>query len=178
MFDDWKWKFGQPNPEPQTSDFFTVGKPTSGVQTQTGAMRGLREIPLYATGGSGMHPGKESGYGITRFDPSGGWDFDPMANKDRYKPRTYDSAGYNTAYGRWQQIEDEKAKQQALWQELALGTPSQTSAPPGAVVGKPTDLKTSIFDVSSGPKNTMATLEDFNVPDIPFLKRWRTNGFT
>ena len=56
---------------------------------------------------------------------------------------------------------------------MALGTPSQTSAPPGAVVGKPTDLKTSIFDVSSGPKNTMATLEDFNVPDYPFLKRWR-----
>ena len=86
---------------------------------------------------------------------------------------TYDSAGYNTAYDRWRQLEDEDAKQQALWQELALGTPSQTSAPPGAVVGKPTNLKTSIFDVSSGPKNTMATLEDFNVPDYPFLKRWR-----
>jgi len=86
---------------------------------------------------------------------------------------TYDSVGYNTALERWQLLEDEDAKQQALWQEMALGTPSQTSAPRGAVVGKPTDLKTSIFDVSSGPKNTMATLEDFNVPDYPFLKRWR-----
>ena len=86
---------------------------------------------------------------------------------------TYDSAGYNTALERWQQLEDEDAKQQALWQEMALGTPSQTSAAQGGSVGKPTDLKTSIFDVSSGPKNTMATLEDFNVPDYPFLKRWR-----
>jgi hypothetical protein len=86
---------------------------------------------------------------------------------------TYDSAGYNTAHDRWQLLEDEKAKQQALFQEMALGTPSQTSAAQGGSVGKPTDLKTSIFDVSSGPKNTMATLEDFNVPDYPFLKRWR-----
>jgi hypothetical protein len=175
MFDDWKWKFGQPNPEPQMSDFM-IGKPTSGIQTQTGALQRVQNSRVYDDG-SGQHPGEESGYGITRFKPFEGdgfsWTHDPMANKDRYKPRTYDSAGYNTALGRWQKIEDEKAKQQALFQEMALGTPSQTSAAQGGSVGKPTDLKTSIFDVSSGPKNTMATLEDFNVPDIPFLKRWR-----
>ena len=131
MFDDWKWKWGQSNPEPQMSTF-------QGFQ---------------------KNPNAQSVAG----------EYKPI---NTYTP-TYNEAGYNTAYDRWRQLEDEDAKQQALWQELALGTPSQTSAPPGAVVGKPTNLKTSIFDVSSGPKNTMATLEDFNVPDYPFLKRWR-----
>ena len=139
LFDDWKWKFGRPNPEPQMSDF-------QGATWQNPNARSVNpHIP-----GQQLAPT----YGGTRTP-------------------TYDSAGYNTALGRWQQLEDEKAKQQALYQEMALGTPSQTSAAQGGKFGKPTDLKTSIFDVSSGPKNTMATIEDFNVPDIPFLKRWR-----
>ena len=135
MFDDWKWKFGQPNPEPQI-----------------GAFQGMQKNPNVQSISPHINRPQSPTYGNVN---------------------TFDEAGYNTAYGRWEQIEDEKAKQQALFQEMALGTPSQTSAAQGGSVGKPTDLKTSIFDVSSGPKNTMATLEDFNVPDYPFLKRWR-----
>ena len=135
MFDDWKWKFGQPNPEPQI-----------------GAFQGMQKNPNVQSISPHINRPQSPTYGNVN---------------------TFDEAGYNKAYGRWEQIEDEKAKQQALFQEMALGTPSQTSAAQGGSVGKPTDLKTSIFDVSSGPKNTMATLEDFNVPDYPFLKRWR-----
>jgi hypothetical protein len=153
MFDDWKWKWGQPNPEPQMSDF-------------QGAMPGT------------INPANTAAHAVTKASSPGrlgtiiATDFAGGAAYTPGQP-TYDSAGYNTAYDRWRQLEDEDAKQQALWQEMALGTPSQTSAAQGGSVGKPTDLKTSIFDVSSGPKNTMATLEDFNVPDYPFLKRWR-----
>jgi|TARA_R110000765_G_C18612510_1_gene570610 hypothetical protein len=135
MFDDWKWKFGQPNPEPQI-----------------GAFQGMQKNPNVQSISPHINRPQSPTYGNVN---------------------TFDEAGYNTALDRWGQIEDEKAKQQALFQEMALGTPSQTSAAQGGSVGKPTDLKTSIFDVSSGPKNTMATLEDFNVPDYPFLKRWR-----
>ena len=135
MFDDWKWKFGQPNPEPQI-----------------GAFQGMQKNPNVQSISPHINRPQSPTYGNVN---------------------TFDEAGYNTALDRWEQIEDEKAKQQALFQEMALGTPSQTSAAQGGSVGKPTDLKTSIFDVSSGPKNTMATLEDFNVPDYPFLKRWR-----
>lgn len=135
MFDDWKWKFGQPNPEPQI-----------------GAFQGMQKNPNVRSISPHIIGPQSPTYGNVN---------------------TFDEAGYNTALDRWGQIEDEKAKQQALFQEMALGTPSQTSAAQGGSVGKPTDLKTSIFDVSSGPKNTMATLEDFNVPDYPFLKRWR-----
>mgnify|MGYP003638945634 CR=1 FL=1 len=119
MFDDWKWKFGQPNPEPQI-----------------GAFQGMQKNPNVQSISPHINRPQSPTYGNVN---------------------TYDEAGYNTA----------------LDQEMALGTPSQTSAAQGGSVGKPTDLKTSIFDVSSGPKNTMATLEDFNVPDYPFLKKWR-----
>jgi hypothetical protein len=120
---------GPAGARPDPMDF--MRKPTSGIQTQTGAMRGLREIPLYATGGSGMHPGKESGYGITRFDPSGGWDFDPMANKDRYKPPTIDSAAHKRAEDHWLRMKELDAQKQKIFSDLtAYGNKDLSPAAP------------------------------------------------
>lgn len=139
LFDDWKWKLGQSNPEPQMSDF-------QGATWQNPNARSVNpHIP-----GQQLAPT----YGGTRTP-------------------TYDSAGYNTALGRWQQIEDEKAKQQALFQEMALGTPSQTSAPSGVKVGQPLNIKPSTLNPSAVPKSALAQLSDFKVPGYPFLGRWR-----
>jgi hypothetical protein len=112
FFDDWKWKLGQSNPEPQISDF----------------------------------------QGAT-------W-------------QNLDNVGYQRALGRWQALEDEKAKQQAIFQEMARGTPRQASlAPTGKIGGGNSSLEISPFDVTARSKNTMQTLSDFDVPH--FLKKWR-----
>ena len=136
LFDNWKWKFGQPNPEPQMGDF-----------------QGMQKNPNVQSISPHINRPQSPTYGNVN---------------------TYDSAGYNTALGRWQKIEDEKAKQQALFKEMAMGTPQQASlAATGKVGGGNANLKTTPFDVTARGKNPMSTLSDFNVPDYPFLKRWR-----
>lgn len=85
---------------------------------------------------------------------------------------TFDNVGYQRALGRWQALEDEKVKQQAIFQEMARGTPRQASlAPTGKIGGANANLKTTPFNVTARSKNTMQTLSDFDVPH--FLKRWR-----
>ena len=176
LFDDWKLKWGQPNPEPLMSNF--IRKPTSGIQTKTGAMQILQDAYV-DDDGSGYHPGEESGYGITSFNPdidgSGwAWTNDPMANKNRYKPRTFDNVGYQRALSRWEKLEDEKAKQQAIFQDMAMGTPQQaTSAATGRFGGGGNSFEIEPQNVSAMSKNSMAQLSDFNVSDYPFLKKWR-----
>jgi hypothetical protein len=57
---------------------------------------------------------------------------------------------------------------------MAMGTPQQASlAATGKIGGANANLKTTPYDVTARGKNPMSTLSDFNVPDYPFLKRWR-----
>ena len=138
FFDDWKWKLGQPNPEPQMSDFQGATWQNPNARSVNPHMIGPQSAPTY--GGT--------------------------------RTTTYDSASYNTALERWQLLEDEKAKQQAIFQEMARGTPRQASlAPTGKIGGANANLKTTPFNVTARSKNTMQTLSDFDVPH--FLKRWR-----
>jgi hypothetical protein len=136
FFDDWKWR--QPNPEPQISDFQGATWQNPNARSVNPHMEGPQSAPTY--GGT--------------------------------RTPTYDSKGYNTALERWQLLEDEEKKQQAIFQEMARGTPQQASlAPTGKIGGGNSSLKTSPFDVTARSKNTMQTLSDFDVPH--FLKKWR-----
>ena len=131
FFDDWKWKLGQNNPEPQMSTFQGFQK-NPNAQAVTG-------------------------------------EYKPI---NTYTP-TYDSAGYNRALERWKLLEDEERKQQAIFQDMAMGTPQQASlAQMGAKKGGGnSNLEITPFGVTAMRKNTRPTLSDFDVPH--FLKKWR-----
>jgi hypothetical protein len=140
FFDDWKFKLGQPNPEPQISDFQGATWQNPNAQSVNPHMIGPQSAPTY--GGA--------------------------------RTPTFDNVGYQRALSRWETLEDEKAKQQAIFQEMAMGTPQQaTSAPTGKFGGGGNSFKIEPQNVSAMSKNSMAQLSDFNVPDYPFLKKRR-----
>ena len=140
FFDDWKWKLGQSNPEPQISDFQGATWQNPNARSVNPHMIGPQSAPTY--GGT--------------------------------RTPTFDNVGYQRALGRWQALEDEKAKQQSIFQDMAMGTPQQASlAATGKIGGANANLKTTPYDVTARGKSPMSTLSDFNVPDYPFLKRWR-----
>ena len=134
FFDDWKWKLGQNNPEPQMSDF-----------------QGMQKNPNVRSISPHINRPQSPTYGNVN---------------------TFDNVGYQRALGRWESLEDEKAKQQAIFQDMAMGTPQQASgAATGKVGGGNANLEITPFGVTAMRKNTRPTLSDFDVPH--FLKKWR-----
>lgn len=154
-------------PMPEMAGMAKAGTAVSGVQRASGAMIPLQNEPFHA--GSGLHPGIETGYGLTSGygDEYGTMiEFAPSKNASRYKPAetftTSELKELQVEYDRQEAIRKNKLNK---LQELAtMGDDRQATAPRPQMVGAGSGMR-GFTPIASGPLE-----REKDILDAPFLQ--------
>ena len=153
----------------------------SGVATTTGAMQSIQNKNF--GGGSGPHPGWESGYSIREFTgvpPNGDiWDWSGASNSgirgDFRRGSTsnpYSAADISEEQGRYDRAEERRQEKLDAMAELAQGKGGSGGGVRGQIVGDGGDLNIQHTPMERG-KDGFPTLADFEQPLHPFLGKRR-----
>ena len=140
-------------PTPEMAGMAKAGTARSGVQGASGAMSGLQNQPFFS--GSGLHPGIETGYGLTSgyVDDEYGpiFRFAPSENASKYKPAetftTDELEKLQVEYDRQEGIRQKKLEKLAELrgiEDLNAGVRAPASQRVGSGAGK-------IVPIASGP---------------------------
>jgi len=155
-------------PTPEMAGMAKAGTAVSGVQTASGAMIPVQNQPFHS--GSGLHPGIETGYGLTSgyADEHGAMmRFAPLENASRYKPAetftTEELKQLQEQYDTQEAIRQKKLEKLAElrgMEDLNAGV----TAPRPQMVGAGSGMR-GFTPIASGPLK-----REKDILDAPFLQ--------